>query len=181
MVVVLILLGIVLCGLVAGLIMRPRERAAQDTFADGVRALAARTGWRPDRTPVPPLQATFVTLNDVLGSSNHHGIAVNLQLAGDWRGVPVRVLQLRYRTEYVSTTRAATMILVPRPVPGPSLTVRAQDADAHLPADLAQRLTTQTLFFTGEHLAAVFPGEMTQQDLTIATADLLADLAGRLR
>ncbi|UQS21485.1 hypothetical protein L1857_00915 [Amycolatopsis thermalba] len=181
MVIVLILLGIVLCGLVAGLVVRPRVRAAQDAFAEGVQALAARTGWRPDDSPVPPLQATFVTLNDVLGSGNHHGIAVNLQLGGNCRGAPVRVLQLRYRTEHLSTTRAATMILVPRPVPGPSLTVRAQNAAAHLPPDVAQRLTTQTLFFTAEHLAAVFPGEMTQQDLTIATADLLADLSEHVR
>lgn len=178
MVILLILLGIVLCGVVAGLIMRPRARAAQDAFADGVQALAARTGWRPDHAPLPPLQSTFVTINDVLGSSNHHGIAVNLQLAGNWRGVPVRVLQLRYRTEYVSTTRAATMVLVPRPVPGPSLTVRPGDA---APPEVAQRITTQTVFCTTEHIAAVFPGELTQQDLTIATADLLADLAGRLR
>ncbi|MFD4196952.1 hypothetical protein [Amycolatopsis thermoflava] len=178
MVILLILLGIVLCGLVAGLVMRPRARAAQDAFADGVQALAARTGWRPDHAPLPPLQSTFVTINDVLGSSNHHGIAVNLQLAGNCRGAPVRVLQLRYRTEYVSTTRAATMVLVPRPVPGPSLTVRPGDAAAHLPPEVAQRITTQTLFFTSEHLAAVFPGELTQQDLTTATADLLADLSG---
>ncbi|GAA3802639.1 MULTISPECIES: hypothetical protein [Amycolatopsis] len=121
MVILLILLGILLCGVVAGLVMRPRARAAQDAFADGVQALAARTGWRPGHAPLPPLQSTFVTIDDVLGSSNH------------------------------------------------------------LPAEVAQRITTQTVFFTTEHIAAVFPGELTQQDLTTATADLLADLSGARR
>lgn len=187
MVVVLIVLGIIAAGVVVGLVMRPRVRAAQDAFARGVQALAARTGWRPDHTPAPPLQAAFVSLNEILGSTNHHGIAVNLQLAGQWRGIPVRVLQLRYRTEYVSTVRAATMVLVPRPVPGPSLTVRDGDRDAlaKLPPAVAQRIADEargpTLFFTGDHIAAVFPGELTQQDTTIATADLLADLTERVR
>lgn len=189
MVIVAILVGILACGVVIGLVMRPRVRAAQDAFAEQVRALVVRTGWRPDHDPVPPLQATFVTLDDVLGSTSHHGISANLRLAGQWRGVEVRVLQLRYRTANVATVRAATMVLVPRPAPGPSLTVRGGGDTAalamlppavahHLAAD--PRMRDRTLFFTAEHLAAVFPGEVIDQDATIATADLLADLTQRL-
>ncbi|GAB3572837.1 hypothetical protein GCM10027445_31020 [Amycolatopsis endophytica] len=186
MVIVLILIGIIACGVVAGLVLRPRVRAAEDAFAQRVRALSDRTGWQPDRAPLPPLQEAFPGINDVLGSTFHHGIQVNLQLAGPWRGVPVRVLQLRYRTEHVATVRAATMVLVPRPVPGPSLLVHGRndhDALRQLPPGIAQQIVadprTQPLFFTPEHLAAVFPGEITQ-DLTVAAADLLTELRLRL-
>lgn len=192
MVVVLVLIGILACGVVAGLVLCPKARAAQDAYARQVRALAARTGWRSDRAPVPNPQVAFPGIDEVLGSSAHHGIQVTLRLSGPWRGVPVRVLQLRYRMDQVAytTSDAATMVLVPRPAPGPSLVLRGPDDYDRLralPPPLAQelagdlRMQGRALFFTDEHVAAVVPGELTQPDVIVATADLLADLTQRLK
>jgi len=184
-VILLILLGIIFCGLIAGLVMCPRARAAQGALATRVQALATRTGWRTTRDPVPPVQEAFPGINEVLGSTFHHGIAANLQLAGQWRGVPVRVLQLRFRTAHIATTRGAVLVMAPNPVPGPPVLVRSADDGAlrGLPPAIGQRLAAgppvPALFVTPQHVAVLLHGEIAP-DTAIAAADLVTDLHQRM-
>lgn len=219
MVVVFVLLGIILLGVVIGLVRRPKTQAAQRAFAKQVKALSLSTGWQFDTTPVPPLQMRFLVLDNVLGSTVRDGISVRVQLTGHWRGAPVRVLQLSYWKDRVAvkTAESVTMIMVPRPVPGPTVTLTAQglswanfpssdckigyppfDDRYHVHAKNVQeaqavltppvagqlaadpRMQERILFFAPEDVAAVFPGYVTQQEITIATADLLADLTRRM-
>ena len=219
MVVVFIVLGILVLGVIVGLVSRPRYKRAQAAFGAGVRALAATTGWQFDRTPVGPLNLRFGDLSNVLGATSWDQLAVTAQLAGQWRGVPVRVLQLRYGKEQlaVKTGTSATLITMPRPVPGPIVTLTprgfsmanflatdqqlgyppfderfhvhardVQEAQAVLTPPLAgqlaadPRMRERSLLFARDEVAAVFPGPMTQDQVTIATADLLADLTQRM-
>jgi hypothetical protein len=133
--------------------------------------------------------------------------------------MPVRALQLGYWKDRVAvkTAEHAVLIMAPRPVPGPNVTVTARgfsqanflsadnrigyppfDERYHVHAkDVEQALSVLTpavagqlatdarmreraLFFGREDVAAVFPGSLTQQAVTVATAELLVDVARRM-
>ncbi|MGC7093447.1 hypothetical protein ACPZ19_02165 [Amycolatopsis lurida] len=124
MVIVAIFLGIILLGLVIGLVMRPKVQARARAHVDALQAMAASFGWQIDRRAVPDIRARLP-----IGGmwDEDTGIRATAQLTGQWRGVPVVALQLAYGTEGLAahTWHTMTMIMVPRPVPGPVVALTA--------------------------------------------------------
>jgi len=215
-IIVLSLLGIILLGLVVGLARRPKVQNAHRAYAQALRAMAGRTGWQIGRPPFafPRLR----DLNNAIGAGTRADTTVTAQLSGQWQGVPVRVLQLYYWKDQVAVRSrlAATMIVLPRPVPGPNVTLTArgiswtnfmsgnrsighpafdtryhvhagsvEEARAVLTPAVAGQLasdprTQDRIFLFGEEVAAVFPGLLTQEAVTVATTDLLVDLVRRM-
>jgi hypothetical protein len=128
--VLFVLIGIVailLIGVAVGFARRPRHQAAVQAQADSVHALAARFGWQVDQVALDNLYQRMPQLGYVLGN-NDFGARVAVQLSGQWRGVPICAAQLTYATDEVHgrTWHTSTLLVVPRPVPGPEVVVGPQ-------------------------------------------------------
>jgi hypothetical protein len=125
----LICAGMILLGAVIGLARIPQARASQKALGDAIQVMASQFGWRFDKSPVPYLR-TVPKLDDVLGGYgvNTFATAINAKLVGQWQGVPITALQIsnlntRFMRDVYQTN---TMLLVPRPVPGPDVVLTRQ-------------------------------------------------------
>lgn len=216
----LVCVGMIVLGAAIGIARTPQARARQKALGDAIQVMASQFGWRSDQSPVPYL-LTVPKLDAVLGGYgvNTFGTAINAKLVGQWHGVPITALQITNRNNRFmhDVYQTNTMLLVPRPVPGPDVVLTRQglswtnflerdrkigyppfDSLFHVHArddqaagtvitpPIAKLLATdprmqdKVLFFGPEHLAALFPGVITQPQVVAATADLLVEVAQRM-
>ena len=124
--VVLLLIGAVFVVALAVFVSLNRRKAqALQSTADVMQAFAARNGMRFGRFE-PNLPARAPGVPDVVGDAR---LFVDFQLDGALHGVPFQAFQVRRRPPPGSTsthTPEFTVVLVPRPVPGPGLRIAPQ-------------------------------------------------------
>ncbi|RZQ65197.1 hypothetical protein [Amycolatopsis suaedae] len=215
---VVALVVIVVVAVVYVIIQRPRHQAGAARHVDIVQTMAATYGWQIDRQAID-IHARLPRVNDTFGSGNGYGIHVGTQLSGAWRGVPIQIVQISFRNvqRMVEVRQVMTVLLMPRPVPGPHVVLTAQgmswtnflasdrqvghpgfDTRFHIHArdDQSARATInpaladllavdprvqERIFFFGDRdIAVAFPGHVTQQQVLLATADLLLEVGQRM-
>lgn len=129
--VVLLLVGTAFVGALAILIpIRVRKRQKLQETAAVMADFAARNGMRFGRFE-PNLPARTPDINDIVGAPL---IYVDFQLDGSMRDVPFQAFQVRrpaprpHAVTFEVSTRTPeyTVVLVPRPVPGPPLRLAPQ-------------------------------------------------------
>jgi hypothetical protein len=127
--VLLICAVMIVSGAIIGLARRPQAVARAKALGDAIGLMAQRFGWRFDQSPVPYL-ATLPRIDGVLGGYgvNTFGTEVNAKLVGEWHGVPITALQITNRdSRFMHVVfQTNTMLLVPRPVPGPDVVLMQQ-------------------------------------------------------
>ncbi|WP_203922780.1 hypothetical protein [Rugosimonospora africana] len=122
--------SVILLGAIIGMARAPKAKARHNAINDAIQAMASQFGWRFDRSPTPYL-SSIPKINSVLGGYgvDTFGTAINVKLVGEWRGVPITALQITNRNTdriMVDVIQTNTMLLVPRPVPGPDVALTQQ-------------------------------------------------------
>ncbi|MFI9006876.1 hypothetical protein ACIGNX_06570 [Actinosynnema sp. NPDC053489] len=121
LVLLLVIVAILGVGVAVGLSRRKRNPFANQEFVNqweqGMRALEASLGWRfvaEDQG----FQERVPQVGRMLEADRSR---VKFQLVGHWRGVPVLAVEVVFRADNVvaSEYRTYTVVVVPRPMPGP--------------------------------------------------------------
>ncbi|MEU5696003.1 hypothetical protein [Actinosynnema sp. NPDC020468] len=116
-----VVLGILGVGVAVGLSRRKRNPLTNPAFVteweQRMRALEASLGWQfvgPDQG----FQERVPQIGRMLEADRSR---VKFQLVGQWRGVPVLAVEVLLRTDNVVTVeyRTYSVVVVPRPMPGP--------------------------------------------------------------
>lgn len=121
LVLLLVIVAILGVGVAVGLSRRKRNPFTDQRFVSQweqqMRALEASLGWRfvaEDQG----FQERVPQIGRMLEADRSR---VKFQLVGHWRGVPVLAVEVVFRTDNVATSeyRTYTVVVVPRPMPGP--------------------------------------------------------------
>ncbi|KAA2248448.1 hypothetical protein F0L68_39950 [Solihabitans fulvus] len=119
-----VILVILAIGVIAGVARRRQAQTNAPAWANAVQALAAQLGWGYGTTD--PLIEQRV--HDIYRITGARRLGLGVQITGPRRGthglaieLPVLQTQVAY-----STVAAFTVVLIPRPAPGPRLTIAPQ-------------------------------------------------------
>ncbi|MEU4739104.1 hypothetical protein AB0G02_01395 [Actinosynnema sp. NPDC023658] len=121
LILLLVVVAILGVGVAVGLSRRKRNPFTNQGFVNqweqGMRALEASLGWRfvaEDQG----FQERVPQIGRMLEADRSR---VRFQLVGHWRGVPVLAVEVVFRADNVVTSeyRTYTVVVVPRPMPGP--------------------------------------------------------------
>ncbi|MEU4801658.1 hypothetical protein [Actinosynnema sp. NPDC023587] len=121
LVLLLVIVAILGVGVAVGLARRKRnpftDRRFVNEWEQRMRALEAGLGWRfvaEDQG----FQERVPQIGRMLEADRSR---VRFQLVGHWRGVPVLAVEVVLRADHVATSeyRAYSVVVVPRPMPGP--------------------------------------------------------------
>ncbi|MBY8848001.1 hypothetical protein [Saccharothrix longispora] len=132
LVLLLVIVAILGAGVAVGLSRRKRNPFTDQAFVTGweqrMRALEASLGWRfvaEDQG----FQERVPQIGRMLEADRSR---VKFQLVGHWRGVPVLAVEVVLRTDNVATSayRTYSVVVVPRPMPGPWVLISPREDSA---------------------------------------------------